>query len=255
MAQTVIGLFEDYSDAQQATQRLQQAGIGDNQVDVSRSSARNASDSDNDGENAITRFFKSLFGDNDDSDRYSKVGNSGTCIVTVHAQSDEEARRAAEILDDCGAIDVDERAAQVEGSGRFLSDNARSVNKETSATIPKIEEELEVGKRTVETGGVRLRSRIIEKPVEESIRLREEHVHVDREQVNRPVTEMDRAAFRDRDIELTERSEVPVVNKEARVVEEVKISKDVTERNETVRDTVRNTEVDVDDFEESNRRR
>ena len=66
---------------------------------------------------------------------------------------------------------------------------------------------------------------------------------------------MDRGAFRDRDIELTERSEVPVVNKEARVVEEVKISKDVTERNETVRDTVRSTEVDVDDFEESNRRR
>src|SRR5688500_5548151 len=167
MAQTVIGLFEDYSDAQQATQKLQQAGIGSDQVDVSRSSVRHASDTDNDGENAITRFFKSLFGDNDDSDRYSKVGNSGTSIVTVHTKSEEQANRAAEILDDCVANDVDERAAQVEGSGRFLSDNARRVNEETSATIPKNEEELEVGKRTVETGGVRLKSRIIEKPVEE----------------------------------------------------------------------------------------
>jgi stress response protein YsnF len=253
---TVIGLFEDYSDAQQATQRLQQLGIGSDQVDVSRSAVRERGfDKDNDGDNAITRFFKSLFGDNDDSDRYAKVGNSGTTIVTVHAQTEELANRAAELLDDCGAIDVDERAAQVEGTGRFLSDHSRRVNEETNATIPRIEEELEVGKRTVETGGVRLRSRIIEKPVEENIRLREEHVHVDRDQVNRPVTEMDRAAFRDRDIELTERAEVPVVNKEARVVEEVKISKDVTERNEKVRDTVRNTEVDVDNLETSGRRR
>ena len=83
--------------------------------------------------------------------------------------------------------------------------------------------------------------------MEESIRLREENVHVERQPVNRPVSDMDRNAFQDQDIELTERSEVPVVNKEARVVEEVRISKDVTERNETVRDTVRNTEVDIEE--------
>jgi stress response protein YsnF len=51
-------------------------------------------------------------------------------------------------------------------------------------------------------------------------------------------------------IELTERSEVPVVNKQASVVAEVKLSKDVTERNETVRHTVRRTEVDIDELKD-----
>jgi uncharacterized protein (TIGR02271 family) len=117
---------------------------------------------------------------------------------------------------------------------------------EREATVSRIQEELRVGKREVESGGVRLRSRIVERPVEESVRLREEHVNIERQAVNRPVTDADRNAFQDQDIELTERSEVPVINKEARVVEEVKITKDVTERNETIRDTVRNTEVDID---------
>jgi stress response protein YsnF len=43
-----------------------------------------------------------------------------------------------------------------------------------------------------------------------------------------------------------ERAEVPVVNKEARVIEEISLNKEVTERDETIRDSVRNTEVDID---------
>ena len=78
------------------------------------------------------------------------------------------------------------------------------------------------------------------------MRLREEHIHVERQPVNRAVTDADKNAMQDRNIELTERSEVPVVNKESRVVEEVRVSKDVTERNETVRDTVRNRKIDID---------
>jgi uncharacterized protein (TIGR02271 family) len=274
MAQTVIGLFENDSDAQMAAQRLQEIGIGRDQVDVSRGTGRQSDVSNDreDGENGISRFFKNLFGDSDDNaDRYSRVGNSGTSIVTVHAQSSEEAQRASELLDDCGAIDVDERDAQysssragyvsgtsdtnmdregyVSGSRDTDMDRTSDRNSEET-TISRVEEELNVGKREVESGGVRLRSRIVERPVEESIRLREEHVNIERETVNRPVTEADRSAFQDRDIELTERSEVPVVNKEARVVEEVKISKDVTERNETIKDTVRKTEVDIDRLDE-----
>ena len=254
MAQTVIGLFENDSDAQRAAQRLEEIGLGRSQVDVSRGtgSGSGVSSEREDGDSGITRFFKNLFGDNDDNaDRYSRVGNSGASIVTVHAQSSEEAQRAAELLDDCGAIDVDERDMQYSGREGYVSGSSggnldRSSTGSDETTISRVSEELHVGKREVESGGVRLRSRIVERPVEESIRLREEHVNIERETVDRPVTDADRSAFQDRDIELTERAEVPVVNKEARVVEEVKISKDVTERNETIRDTVRNTEVDID---------
>jgi uncharacterized protein (TIGR02271 family) len=112
-----------------------------------------------------------------------------------------------------------------------------------------IEEELNVGKRQVETGGMRVRSRIIDRPVEENLRLREERVTIERTPVNRPATESDLSTFRDGEIEVRERAEVPVVNKQARVVEEINVRKDVHERDEVVRDTVRKTEVEVDQLE------
>lgn len=257
MAQTVIGLFENDSDAQKAAQRLQEIGIGRDSVDVSRGTDRDTAVSSDrgDNENGITRFFKNLFGDSDSADRYSSVSNSSTSIVTVHAQSADQAQLASEILDDCGAIDVDERAMQNTGRESYIAGSRGNDNDDRDTTVSRIQENLEVGKREVESGGVRLRSRIVERPVEESIRLREEHVNVERQAVDRPVTDADRAAFQDRDIELTERAEVPVVNKQARVVEEVKISKDVTERNETVRDTVRNTEVDVERLNDNETKR
>jgi stress response protein YsnF len=60
--------------------------------------------------------------------------------------------------------------------------------------------------------------------------------------------------LREEDVEMHERAEVPVVNKEARVVEEIRVSKDVEEREETVRDTVRSTDVDVENLSGNNLR-
>ncbi|MDP8929197.1 MAG: YsnF/AvaK domain-containing protein [Actinomycetota bacterium] len=51
-------------------------------------------------------------------------------------------------------------------------------------------------------------------------------------------------AFRERTIEVSETDEEAVVEKEARIVEEVVVSKDAVEHEETVRDTVRRTDVD-----------
>lgn len=116
----------------------------------------------------------------------------------------------------------------------------------TGGAIPVIEETMQVGKKVVETGAARLRSRIVEKPVEESIRLREEHIRVERNAVNRPATEADFANFKEGEVEMTERAEIPVVGKEARVVEEVRLGKEVEEREETIHGTVRKTEVDVE---------
>ena len=111
-------------------------------------------------------------------------------------------------------------------------------------TIPVVEEELSVGKREVERGGVRVESRVEEKPVVEEVQLREERVHVERRPVDRPVTNTDEA-FREGTLEVTERAEEAVVSKTARVVEEVVVGKQVEEHTETVRDTVRRTDVDV----------
>jgi uncharacterized protein (TIGR02271 family) len=115
--------------------------------------------------------------------------------------------------------------------------------------IPIAEEELHVGKRQVGHGRVRIQSRVVERPVQEQVTLREERVDVER----RPVSSATQAGglggdpFQERTIEVEERGEEAVVSKEARVVEEVVVRKDVEQRTETVSDTVRRTEVDVDD--------
>ena len=94
---------------------------------------------------------------------------------------------------------------------------------------------------------MRVRSYAVETPVNEQVNLREENVQVERRSVDRPVTAADEALFADRTIEATERREEAVVSKDARVVEEVGIRKDASQRTETITDKVRRTEVEVED--------
>ncbi len=115
-----------------------------------------------------------------------------------------------------------------------------------TVAVPIIEESLAVGKRAVEGGGARIHTRVIETPVSESVTLREEHATVDRNVVDRAVTSADIDAFKEGVIEVTEYAEQAVVGKEARVVGEVVIGKEASERTETVSDTVRRTEVEVE---------
>jgi len=115
---------------------------------------------------------------------------------------------------------------------------------ETQA-IPVIQEELKVGKRQVERGGVRIFQRVVETPVNETVGLREERVNVERHAVDRPVSAADVNAFQETTIELRETAEEAVVEKTARVVEEVVVGKEVSQRNEQINDTVRRTEVEV----------
>jgi uncharacterized protein (TIGR02271 family) len=112
--------------------------------------------------------------------------------------------------------------------------------------VQRAEEELRVGKREVGRGGVRVRSYVVERPVEEQVSLREERVQVERRPVNRAV-EPGEAVFQEKVIEASERGEEAVVSKTARVVEEIGIRKDVDTRTETIRDTVRQQEVEIED--------
>lgn len=120
-------------------------------------------------------------------------------------------------------------------------------NNVTSKHIPIVEEKLEVGKRPIETGGVRIRKRVVEEPVSKQVDVRDEHVEVDRRPVNERVGDRDASAmFKDQDIDVTERGEKVVAGKEARVKEELVVNKEAGSHKETVKDTVRRTDVDVD---------
>ncbi len=117
-------------------------------------------------------------------------------------------------------------------------------------TIPIVEEELQVGKRTVDQGGVRVYRRVVEMPAEASVNLREEHVVIERNPVDRVATAADLTTG-DRVIELTETAEEAVVGKSARVVEEVVVGKQVGQHTETITDTVRKTVVDLEELSAS----
>ncbi|MEX8548714.1 MAG: DUF2382 domain-containing protein [Mucilaginibacter sp.] len=119
---------------------------------------------------------------------------------------------------------------------------------QTTTSIPVIEEKMEVGKREVETGGVRLKSRVVQENVQENVNLRSEHVRVEETPVNRPATAADLETFKEGTIEMKEYAEVPVVSKEAFVTGEVSLEKEVEERDETVQGTVRKTEVETENF-------
>jgi uncharacterized protein (TIGR02271 family) len=121
---------------------------------------------------------------------------------------------------------------------------------QTTTSIPIIEEKMEVGKKEVETGGLRLRSRVVQEKVEENVNLRSEHVRIEETPLNRPATAADLETFKEGTIEMKEYAEVPVVSKEAFVTGEVSLEKEVEEKNETVEGTVRKTEVETENFTE-----
>lgn len=249
-AQTVVGIFNTAAEAQQAVQKLEQAGFKLDYVDVAHREAANQG-MGRTSDDSIGGFFSSLFGsdDNDDARNYTQAAKNGSSVVTVHVDSPDQSQKAARILDDAGAVDVDGGMTGTAGTQNNPNAKSHAQTSQPGDAMQKaevIEENLQVGKRTEQTGGVRLRSRIVEKPVEANVRLREEHVTVQRNPVNRPATEADFQAFKEGEIEVTESAERAVVAKEAHVVEEVSLGKQVTEREEVIRDTVRNTEVDVE---------
>jgi stress response protein YsnF len=120
--------------------------------------------------------------------------------------------------------------------------------------VPVVEERLEVGKREVATGGVRVTSRVVETPVEGTVRLREERVEAVRRPDGRRLSpEEADAAFAERTVEMMGTGEEAEVGRTARVVEQVTLRKRAGEREETVRDTVRRTEVEVEELEAGRR--
>lgn len=132
------------------------------------------------------------------------------------------------------------------GTTTSRTDFNRDLEDDGEVHIDVVEEDLRVGKRQTEGGSVRVQTHVVEEPVEEQVRLREEQVHVERRPVDRAASSADLNAFKEGSFEVNTVREEVVVEKQPRVVEEVVIKKDARERTETVRDTVRRTEVDVE---------
>lgn len=260
MSKTVVGLFPSVNEAQTVKSELVSQGFpaGNIQVmadDGAGTTDRNYRSDANASETGfgakISNFFHSLTGGEQDAPQYARRVQSGGALLSLRVQDGQE-QQATTLLEQYGAQDVED-----ESWGATASTGSQTLRGETASprgetAIPIVEEELQVGKRQVQRGGVRVYSHLVETPVEEEVRLREEQVNVNRRAVNRPATEADFAAFKEGTIELTETGEQAVVSKSARVVEEVSLDKQATERVQTVKDTVRRTEVEVEHLGDKN---
>lgn len=258
MASTLAGVFDDYDAAERAREQLVSAGFRREAVQVTpERSAWGAGDSTYGGRarqpGGLRGFFAELFGIGDDKshEHYSEAVRRGSVVVAVEVDDESRIAQATEIFEDCGAIDVDERVEHWKASGYTgYDEQAKPLTRDEMArerqTLDVIQEELKVGKRAVQRGAVRIHRRVTETPVQEQVTLNEERAVVERRPVDRPASASDLAAFKEGEMEIRETAEEPVVSKSARVVEEVSIGKEASQRTETVSDTVRRTDVDVE---------
>ena len=265
MNQTVVGVFNSHEAAERAAETLAGQGFERSRMHVKSTgadstgtaSATTSTSTSQDGEGtgvmaSIRHFFAELFGDEDEqSGHYTEAVRRGGAVLAVEVD-DSRIDAARDALMQCGAIDIDEQVSSWRSQGWSGDDaSAAPYSSEQAAAerqdvVPVVEEQLEVGKRQVSGGAVRVVSRVVSRPVSESVELRREEATVERHAVDRPATEADLAAMQERTIEVTEMAERPVVSKSARVVEEVVVGKQVSSETQTVEDTVRRTEVEVE---------
>ena len=233
---TFTALYDTQAEAKAAQAKLEQLGI----VDI---------DHGLHGED--TTAFEGEAGAVYGEDRhiYKEATKRGGFLLTVNTD-DAQADRVHQFLDGTNPVDLEERERQMKATG-FVPPVAPPVSPARAAApaaeraIPIVEEQFSVGKRQVDRGSVRVRAYTVETPVREAVQLREEHVDIERRPVSEAVSSAD-ALFQERSLEMTETAEEAVVGKQARVVEEVVVRKDASERVETVKDTVRHTEIDVE---------
>jgi uncharacterized protein (TIGR02271 family) len=260
--QTIIAYFDSRAEAETAQAALARAGIDPGAVRVlpeeGSTYTRSSTDTAYDHRRDEGGFFGSL-GDFflPDEDRYAFAEGMSRGGITLAVSVDEATHaQAAQILESSGAINIDEREAEWRSAGwtGYAADTtaataapARSTELvDEDGTIQIVEEQLRVGKRATEGGHVRVRSYVREVPVEAEVELRNQHVTIERRPVDRPATASDFSTG-ERTIEAVERREEAVVAKEARVVEEIGLREQTEVQHQTVHDTVRKTEVEVED--------
>jgi uncharacterized protein (TIGR02271 family) len=106
------------------------------------------------------------------------------------------------------------------------------------------EEQLKIGKREVEAGGVRLRKIVRTETVNQPVELKREEIVIER--VPASGTATTGAAFENEDVFIPLRREEAVVEKEAHVREEVRVSKKATTEQQNVSGEVRKEDVEIE---------
>jgi stress response protein YsnF len=219
MAASVISVFDDQKIAGKVVEALRSEGFKDRDIQVL----------EGEGDELMSEIAEHGFG-KEDARGFAEAADEGKILVAARVPEDKLDR----------AVAIMERFEAASGEGRPAASGSEE-------TVQVVEEEVSVGKRKVANGGVRVTSSVSERPVKETVRLREEHVEAERRSADRKLSADEaEAAFKEKTVEMMGTSEEAEIRKEARVVGEVSLSKETKERQQTVRDTVRRTDVVVE---------
>lgn len=241
----IVAVYDKAAKAKEAARALESSGFAAGDISVLNR------DSLSDAEVHEAGLWRRLFGRNvgdHESAVYGRTIESGGAVLTLRT-SDTEVPRAMKILDIHNPVDVNERATSLgvvpPVTKAAVPPPAPTAKLTKEEVLRLAEEQLEVGKRQIETGRARIRRFVTEKPVEAHVTLHEEHAEMVRRAVTDPSLLRD-VDWSDKTIEVTEMSEQAVVTKTARVAEEVLIRREGSDHVETVRDTVRRQQVELE---------
>lgn len=255
MAKTIVGLYDDRSTARTVLTELEAAGFGEDHLRFTSHDEGQATAYDFDANDATPDYLSRYGVEEDESRFYAEGVRRGGSLVIARVH-DNDVDRAVDIMARHNPVRYEDRAetylADYDESATAYTAEQRTANRsefaeQSKQRLQEIEEHLKIGKREVVRGGVRVHKYVDTDVEEETLRLREEHVDVDRTKANKTLTpdEAD-AAFKEESVELVERAEEAVVEKEAVVTGEVAVGKDVDTRTETVGGEVRSTRVEVE---------
>jgi uncharacterized protein (TIGR02271 family) len=242
----VVTAYDSVDKAKNTLKVLQNAGYDTSDLSIIDRTSLGSHDTDHVG------LWRRLFGENvwdHEAAVYGDTLDKGGTILAARVPGDQVAK-VMTLLDVHQPLDVHAVAAKI---GETVPVQAKALvtlpiakaDAKDPETLRLAEEQLNVGKRVFETGTTRIRRFVTERPVEEQVSLHEEHAEVVRKAITDPsyVADID---WSDQAYEVTETAEQAVVSKTARVVEEVTLRKTGTDRVETVKDTVRRQQVEVE---------
>jgi uncharacterized protein (TIGR02271 family) len=258
MTDTIVVVYKTPAQAESAVQDLLAANVPASAIDrhMAGGSYHGGSSSLEARPAESKGFWASLFGDesHENADIYDDSMTYGNSVVTVRGISDADYDSVAALLERHDPVDVDDSMRR-DGGGETVTTESYGATPVVpkpvagadadEAALSLSEERLAVGKRVVNRGSMRIRRYVVEMPAEEDVLLRDEKVRVER----RPVTgtsAVPDSAFTDKVIEMTASGEEAVVGKTAHVVEEISLRKEAVDRTETIRDTVRKEEVEIE---------
>jgi uncharacterized protein (TIGR02271 family) len=263
--ETLVAAFDTKDHATAAVNALKAGGFHSDDISIVDSTRLAAGKGVTAADPKRIGLWQWLFGDINryEANVYADTIKEGGTVVAVRVPPDQVAQ-ASGILDLHHPINVPDRAvtagfapvAHVETAVKEIASVPLAAAQAVAVT-PKLaevhgdtlrlaEEQLQVGKKLVETGRTRVRRFTTERDVAQDVTLHEEHAEVLRKALSAQPAELTDVDWADSTLEVVETKEQALVSKTARLVEEVSLRRKGDDHVETIHEKLRRQQAEVE---------